>query len=73
MSNIKLYSISCQKCIVLETKLKQAGIKFDLITDQDKVLEVGKAHGISGAPILEVDDTFYDFSGAISYLREATK
>lgn len=66
---IKLYSTHCPKCVVVETKLNQLQIPFELITDTDIVIETGNAHGIDSAPILEVDGNFYNFSQAINYLK----
>lgn len=73
MNNITLYSTGCQKCIVLKTILKQANISFNLIEDNVLILDVAKAHGITGAPILEVDGNFYDFRDAIKYLNNRRK
>lgn len=70
MANVILYSTACAKCKVVEMKLKQLGIDFDLVEDKDKVISVGEINGISSAPILEVDGNFYDFSNAIKYLKE---
>jgi arsenate reductase-like glutaredoxin family protein len=67
---IKLYSTNCAKCKVIETKLKQANVAFSVITDVDEVTAVGKAHGITSAPILQVEDKYYDFSAAVKYLKE---
>ena len=65
-----LYSTNCPKCKVLETKLTQMGIKFDTVTDNEEVAEVGKSNGILSAPILKVEDKYFDFSNAIKYLKE---
>lgn len=66
-----LYSTHCPKCIVVETKLKQAGVEFTVVDDVDKVVEVGNANDITSAPILEADDgKFYDFAEAIKFLKE---
>ena len=68
--DIILYSVNCAKCKVLETKLDQLQISYSLVTDPEIVARVGKAHGITSAPILQVDDIFYDFTRAIKYLKE---
>ena len=65
-----LYSTNCPKCKVLETKLTQMGVKFDTVTDNEEVTEVGKSNGILSAPILKVGDKYFDFSNAIKYLKE---
>ena len=66
---IKLYSTNCPKCKVIEMKLKQANVEFEVITDIDKVVEVGKANGLTSAPILQVDNNYYDFAKAVEYIR----
>lgn len=65
-----LYSTHCPKCMVVETKLKQAGVEFTVVDDVDKVVEVGNANDITSAPILESDGKFYDFAGVIKFLKE---
>lgn len=65
-----LYSTGCPKCRVLELKLDQLGKQYITETDVDKIVEVGKAHGILSTPILEVDGKFYDFTEAIKMLKE---
>lgn len=67
---IKLYSTNCAKCKVIETKLKQANINFSVVTDINEVTAVGKSHGITSAPILQVGDNYYDFAAAVKYLKE---
>ena len=67
---IILYSTGCAKCKVIETKLNQLQVPFELVTDVDKVVEVGHSCGINTAPILLVDGNYYDFSSAIKYLKE---
>jgi glutaredoxin len=65
-----LYTTHCPKCRVLETKLGQNGIEYKVIDDTDVVIDVGRAHGIMSAPILFIDDQYYDFSAAIKYINE---
>ena len=60
-----MYSTNCPKCRVLETKMNQKGIKFDLVTDIDIMQEKGFLH----APNLEVDGQIYDFSEAIKLVN----
>lgn len=67
---IILYSTGCAKCKVIETKLNQLQVPFELVTDVDKVVEVGHSCGINTAPILKVDDTYYDFTQAIKFIKE---
>lgn len=69
-SGVMFYSTGCPKCKVVELKLKQANIEYQVVSDVDAVVKFGKEHGIGSAPILAVDDIVMDFSQAISYLRE---
>lgn len=69
-NNFILYSTGCPKCKVVEMKLKQAGIEFEVISDIDEVVTFGKLHGIMSAPILAIGDKVFDFTAAVSYLRE---
>ena len=65
---IKLYTIGCGRCNVLEKKLNMKGIEFDLIDDNDKVIKAGEEYGISTAPILVVDDNVMTFEQANKWI-----
>lgn len=67
---IILYTVNCPKCKVLELKLKQKKIAFEVVDDTDEVVEAGKEHNISSAPFLQVNTDFLDFSKAIKYINE---
>jgi hypothetical protein len=56
--------------MVVETKLKQLHLNFKVVEDTDTVVAVGKANKINTAPILKVGDKYYDFAGAIKFLKE---
>jgi hypothetical protein len=66
---IVLYTVNCPKCKVLEMKLRQKNIDFKTVSDADKVVEIGKQHGISSAPIMQIDSDYLDFSQAIKYVN----
>jgi len=70
---VVLYSTNCPKCKILELKLKQANIDFELITDIDTVVKVGETNNIISAPILKVDDNYYDFGTAVKLVNEGIK
>lgn len=53
---IKLYSLHCPKCKVIEKKLINSNIKFEIIDDEDTVLNFAKQHDIAFLPALELDD-----------------
>ena len=64
---IKLYTIDCPKCKVLETKLKGKGMEYETITDK----EIMKAKGMVSAPYIELaGGELMDFTEAIKWLRE---
>ena len=58
MNNIRLYSTHCPKCRVVEKKLEQAQIQYDLIDAKEnpKVIEELTALGVQQMPVLMVDD-----------------
>ena len=64
--SITLYSTNCPKCNVLEAKLKQKGVEFELNTDEDVMIE----KGFMSAPMLEVDGKVMDFSEAMKWVMD---
>ena len=62
---IKLYTIGCPKCKVLELKLKQKNVEYETIEDMD----IMKEKGFMSLPVLEVGGNFYNFSDAIKFLN----
>ena len=69
MADITLYSTNCSKCNVVKTKLTELHLDFKTVTDRDTVIKVGQEHNITSAPILKVDDNYYDFSQAINFIK----
>jgi len=65
---VKLYSTKCPRCIVLEKKLQQKGVDFELITDFDIQFLID--NGFKSAPVLCVDDEFMDFTKANNWINE---
>ena len=63
--NITLYTTHCPKCKVLETKLQQRGLKYETVEDENIMAE----KGFLSAPMLEIDEEVFDFSGAINWLK----
>lgn len=67
MEKIILYSTGCPSCNTLKKKLDIAGFEYDIITDQDIMIELG----FRSAPILQVKPGVYlTFSEAIKWLKE---
>lgn len=56
---------TCPKCKILKKKLTDKNIDFKEIND----VEILKSLDIYDVPILEVDDTFLDFSAANSWIN----
>ncbi len=67
---VKLYSTGCPKCKVVEIKLKQKKVDFEVENNPDKVIEKGYELNIQSAPILQVDDEYFDFAKAVKYINE---
>lgn len=61
MEKVILYSTNCPRCRVLEAKLKQKNIEYELIDD----IEIMQKKGFEFAPMLEIDGVIYDFKNAI--------
>lgn len=66
---VKLYSTRCPKCKVIETKLNNKGIDYQLELDIDRINEFAKEEGITSAPILVVDGEALDFTHANTWLN----
>ena len=62
---ITLYTTNCPKCRVLETKLKQKNIEFDVVDDEKIMIE----KGFMEAPMFEVDEEIMNFTSAISWIN----
>ena len=66
--NVVLYSTNCPKCKILESKLVQKNITFELVTGDDAVEAISNK-GFMSAPILEVDGENMEFNAAIGWLQ----
>ena len=66
MQDIVLYSTHCPKCRILETKLKQKGIKYTEENDVKKMLDMG----LKSVPWLYVDGEMMDFGQANKWINE---
>ena len=63
---VTLYSTHCPKCVVLEKKLTEKHIDYDIVSDEDLIIE----KGFMSVPMLEVDVEVYDFSKAVKWVNE---
>ena len=54
---IVVYSTGCPKCGVLERKLNEKGISYEMCMDVDKMLGLG----ITSVPVLDVDGEMMEY------------
>lgn len=62
---IVLYTIDCPKCKILERKLKEADVEYEVVKDVDTMMSLG----ISSAPVLGVGENILNFNEAIGWVR----
>ena len=55
-----LYTTGCPQCKVLKAKLDSKNIKYTIVDDVDKMLDLG----LMSAPNLGVNDTMFNFNEA---------
>lgn len=61
-----LYTTGCSKCKILESKLNEKEIKYDICEDK----EVMKSKGFRSVPVLELDDgTILTYGKAVKYVN----
>ena len=63
--DVVLYTTGCPKCKVLETKLNQKGIEYEVVSD----LDVMNEKGFMEAPMLEVDGQTMNFVTANTWVN----
>lgn len=63
---IILYTIDCPKCKILEKKLEQAGVEYEVCRDKGLM----EQKGFDFMPVLEVNGRIMNFSEAISWTNE---
>lgn len=61
MSKVILYTTHCPKCKVLETRLRQAHVEYEIIEDENVMLD----KGFMEAPMLQINDDLFDYSQAM--------
>ena len=66
MQKIILYTTHCPKCRVLEKKLNDKNVKFELCDD----VQVMKKLNIFSAPMLSVDGKIIDFYNAVKFVNQ---
>jgi len=63
---ITLYTTHCPRCKVLETKLKNKGLDYSVVDDENEIINLG----ILSVPVLNVDDVFYQFKEANDWINQ---
>lgn len=63
---IILYTIDCPKCKVLERKLEEKNIQYEVCKDTNIMAEKGYTY----LPILEIDDKVLNFKEAVDWIKE---
>ena len=61
-----LYTIGCPQCNVLEKKLNNAGVQYEIINDEKFFQE----NNMTLFPILEVDGIRYSLGQANKWIKE---
>jgi glutaredoxin len=67
--NIILYTVDCPKCKVLEKKLNNANISFEVCKDTKLMAE----RNISKLPMLEVDGEMLTFKEAVDMINKGVE
>ena len=67
--NIILYTVDCPKCKVLEKKLNNANISFEVCKDTKLMAE----RNISKLPMLEVDGEMLTFKEAVDMINKGVR
>lgn len=66
MEQITLYTRYCPMCKVLETKLKEKNISYEIVDDEDKIIEMG----FKSVPVLKVDDNIMLMKDALQWVKK---
>ena len=72
MSNIIFYTSNCPRCKILETKLKQKNILFQVESSEESQKMLFD-EGFREMPILEVDGVKYTFGDAVNWVNNYTE
>ena len=62
---VKLYTIDCPKCKILETKLKQKNVKYEICRDKSAII----SKGFDLMPVLDVDGQIMNFTDAVQWVN----
>lgn len=62
---MKLYTIGCPKCAILEKKLKSKNIDFEICTDTNIMSQLG----IDSLPVLGIGNNLLPYKEAVNYIN----
>ena len=65
MEKITLYSTGCPKCVVLKTKLDQAGVDYSVNTNIEEMERLN----IENVPVLRIDNELLSFVDAVKWVN----
>ena len=68
---IVLYSTNCPKCKVLEEKLKNNNLSFDVVVGEEAEKAIRNL-GYTSAPVVKVNKEIMSFEAAIKWLNAKT-
>ena len=68
MNNVILYSSNCPRCVILEAKLKQKNILFEVKNSEEDFQQLFD-EGFREMPVLEVDNKKYTFGEAVQLIN----
>lgn len=63
---IILYSTGCPKCKILEKKLAQANVEYEVCKDTEIII----SKGFNSMPVLDVDGQIMGFGEAVKWVNE---
>ena len=66
---VVLYTTGCPMCTLVKSKLDEAGIPYEIETDQNKMLSLG----FRSVPILQVEDQMLKSAEAIKWIEGEMK
>lgn len=65
MEKIMLYTTGCPKCRILEQKLKEKNVNYEICDDIEKMRKIG----IMSVPVLMVGEEKMPFYDAVKYVN----
>ncbi len=66
---IVLYSTGCPKCKVLEKKLDDAGVEYEVVSDTEVML----SKSFINVPVLSINDSNLKFKEAVDWINSFNK